>query len=52
MKIALERVNEDYLFQATNPNGHHVLLDNKSKTTGEVQGNQSYGVIANGSCRL
>ena len=38
MKIALERVNDDYLFQATNPNGHQVLLDNKSKTTGEVQG--------------
>ena len=38
MKIALERVNEDYLFRTTNSNGHHVLLDNKSKTTGEVQG--------------
>ena len=38
MNRALERVNKDYLFQATNPNGHQVLLDNKLKTTGEVQG--------------
>lgn len=38
MQVSLERINEDYLFEVTNPNGMRVLLDNKSKTTGEVQG--------------
>ena len=38
MEVSLERINEDYLFEVTNPNGHKVLLDNKSKTSGEVQG--------------
>ncbi|MGB1113438.1 MAG: OsmC family protein, partial [Flavobacteriaceae bacterium] len=38
MEVALERINEDYLFEVTNPNGHKVLLDNKSKTSGEVKG--------------
>jgi putative redox protein len=38
MEVSLERINEDYLFEVSNPNGHKVLLDNKSKTSGEVQG--------------
>ncbi|MDA0200516.1 MAG: OsmC family protein [Bacteroidetes bacterium] len=38
MKINLKRVNQDYLLEAQNDNGHKVLLDNKSKKTGEVQG--------------
>jgi putative redox protein len=38
MEVSLERINEDYLFEVTNPNGHKVLLDNKSKTSGKVQG--------------
>lgn len=38
MKVFLERINEDYLFEVSNANGHKVLLDNKSKTSGEVQG--------------
>jgi putative redox protein len=38
MEVSLERINDDYLFEVTNPNGHKVLLDNKSKTSGEVQG--------------
>jgi putative redox protein len=38
MKINLKRVNQDYLFEAQNDNGHKVLLDNKSKKFGEVQG--------------
>ena len=38
MKVALERINQDYLFKVANPNGHSVLLDNKSKKEGEVAG--------------
>ncbi|MGA1030078.1 MAG: OsmC family protein [Flavobacteriaceae bacterium] len=38
MKINLERINDDYLFKATNDKGHEVVMDNKSKTEGEVQG--------------
>ena len=38
MKVALERINQDYLFKVTNSNGHSVLLDNKSKKEGEVAG--------------
>ncbi|MDA0794537.1 MAG: OsmC family protein [Bacteroidetes bacterium] len=38
MGVVLERINEDYLFEVSNSNGHKVLLDNKSKTSGEVQG--------------
>jgi putative redox protein len=38
MEVSLERINEDYLFEVSNPNGHKVLLDNKLKTSGEVQG--------------
>ena len=38
MKVSLERINEDYLFEVTNSNGHKVLLDNKSKTSGIVKG--------------
>ena len=38
MKVALERINHDYLFKVTNSNGHSVLLDNKSKKEGEVAG--------------
>ena len=38
MKVELERINNDYLFEVTNSNGHRVLLDNKSKTEGSVKG--------------
>ena len=38
MNVSLERINEDYLFEVTNSNGMSIRLDNKSKTTGEVQG--------------
>ena len=38
MNVSLERINEDYLFEVTNSNGMTIRLDNKGKTTGEVQG--------------
>ncbi|MGB0395882.1 MAG: OsmC family protein [Flavobacteriaceae bacterium] len=38
MKVNLSRVNKDYLFEVTNDNGHKVLLDNKSKKEGKVEG--------------
>ena len=38
MNVSLERINDDYLFEVTNAIGMSVRLDNKSKTTGEVQG--------------
>ena len=38
MKVTLNRVNQDYLFEVTNDNGHKVLLDNKSKKEGKVEG--------------
>ena len=38
MNVSLERINDDYLLEVTNANGMSIRLDNKSKTTGEVQG--------------
>lgn len=38
MKVNLNRINQDYLFEATNENGHKVLLDNTSKKEGKVEG--------------
>ena len=38
MKVSLERINSDYLFEVSNPNGHRVLLDNNSKLEGSVKG--------------
>ncbi|MDG2372576.1 MAG: OsmC family protein [Flavobacteriaceae bacterium] len=38
MKVIVERINNDYLFEAANSNGHRVLLDNNSKTEGSVKG--------------
>ena len=38
MKVTLNRVNKDYLFEVTNDIGHKVLLDNKSKKEGKVEG--------------
>ena len=38
MKVTLNRVNQDYLFEVTNDIGHKVLLDNKSKKEGKVEG--------------
>ena len=38
MQVSLERINEDYLFEVTNQQGMSVRLDNRSKTSGEVQG--------------
>lgn len=37
MKVALERINQDYLFKVANSNGHSVLLDNKSKKRERLQ---------------
>ena len=39
MKISLDRVNKDYLFEATSSNDLKVLMDNKSKSEkGKVEG--------------
>lgn len=38
MKVHLERLDQDYLFEVANANGHRVLLDNRTKTTGAVKG--------------
>ena len=38
MNVSLERINKDYLFQVSNSDGKSVLLDNKSKSIGEIQG--------------
>ena len=38
MDILLERINNDYLFEVANSNGHRVLLDNSTKTEGSVKG--------------
>ena len=38
MNVSLERINEDYLFEVSNSDGKSVLLDNKSKSFGEIQG--------------
>ena len=38
MNVALERINQDYLFKVVNSNGHIVLFDNKLKKEGEVAG--------------
>jgi putative redox protein len=38
MKVLLERINNDYLFEVANSNGHRVLLDNNSKTERSVKG--------------
>lgn len=38
MKISLNRINKDYLFEATSSNDLKVLMDNKSKKEGKVEG--------------
>jgi len=38
MKVVLNRINDDYLFEVKNQDGRSVRLDNKSKTTGVVEG--------------
>jgi putative redox protein len=38
MKISLNRINKDYLFEATSSNELKVLMDNKSKKEGKVEG--------------
>ena len=38
MKVQLERINKDYLFEVRNEAGRSVILDNKSKTEGVVAG--------------
>ena len=38
MKVKLERINTDYLFEVVNQSGHRVFLDNKSKEKGTVKG--------------
>jgi hypothetical protein len=47
MKVALERINQDYLFKVVNSNGHIVLFDNKLKKRGGSSGHKS-----NGTCWL
>lgn len=34
MKITLNRINDDYLFECTNSLGNKILLDNTSQSTG------------------
>tara|TARA_Y100000748_G_scaffold219385_1_gene184378 strand:- start:836 stop:1261 length:426 start_codon:yes stop_codon:yes gene_type:complete len=38
MKVELERINTDYLFEVVNQSGHRVFLDNKSKEKGTIKG--------------
>ena len=38
MKVNLNRVNQDFLFEVSNENGQKVLLDNKLKKEGKVEG--------------
>ena len=38
MKVALEIINTDYLFEVVNQSGHRVFLDNKSKEKGTIKG--------------
>ncbi|MGB2405125.1 MAG: OsmC family protein, partial [Flavobacteriaceae bacterium] len=38
MKVQLERINKDYLFEVRNEDGRSVILDNKSKSEGVVAG--------------
>jgi len=38
MKVNLERINKDYLFEVRNEAGRSVILDNKSKEEGVVAG--------------
>ena len=38
MKVNLERINSDYLFEVRNEAGRSVILDNKSKSEGVVAG--------------
>ena len=38
MNVSLKRINKDYLFEVSNSDGKSVLLDNKSKSFGEIQG--------------
>ena len=39
MKVILERINNDYLFEVANSNGHRVLLDNNSKNNIRLRDN-------------
>ncbi|MDG2396162.1 MAG: OsmC family protein [Flavobacteriaceae bacterium] len=38
MKVFLERINDDFVFEVKNQNGHSVILDNISKLNGKVMG--------------
>ena len=38
MKVSLERINKDYLFEVRNEAGRSIILDNKSKSEGVVAG--------------
>ncbi len=38
MKVVLERINDNYLFEANSSNNLQVLMDNKSKKEGKVEG--------------
>lgn len=38
MKVQLERINNDYLFEVSNSKGYRVLLDNNTKLEGIVKG--------------
>ncbi len=38
MKITLNKINEDYLFESKNKTSHSILMDNTSKTESIVKG--------------
>ena len=38
MKIVVNKINNNFLFEGKNSSGHKVLLDNKSKKEGEIAG--------------
>lgn len=38
MKVTLERINDDYIFEVRNAEGRSVILDNKTKNNGVVAG--------------
>lgn len=38
MKISLDRIDDDFLFEAKNEKGNTVLIDNKNREDGNVKG--------------
>ena len=48
MKINLERINDKYLFEVTNKNGHKVHLDRKYSDDYNVQGSSPMELLLMG----